>query len=93
MASLYWIYGWMSLTPSLCRSISDLPHTQTYTTTPPPATITMAPFGAVLWKMTGGFYQGLLNPVKADIRSYRGMLLTTHTPAPLLHDLIWSLEL
>lgn len=30
MASLYWIYGWMSLTPSLCRSISDLPHAHTH---------------------------------------------------------------
>ncbi len=37
-------------------------HTNTHSNTPP-ATITMIPIGAALWKMTGGLYQGLLNPV------------------------------
>lgn len=48
---------WMDVSHSLTVPLyfGSSSRTHMYTTTPPPATIIMAPFGAVLWKMTGGF--------------------------------------
>lgn len=49
-----------------------LTHTHTYTTTSPPATITMAPFGVVLWKTTGGFPSRALESCKSSHSELQG---------------------
>lgn len=60
-----------------------LSRTHMHTPTPPPATITMVPIGAALWKMTGGLYQGLLNPVTGRHSELQAKAsYNTHTALP-----------